>query len=117
MIPNTRRENFLRQPVPIRLGSLAADLARVASFGEIGDDAAIESLLEESTAFIEWCAPDLVDERVDHAARLVDIQLEIASWQRLWQKASPEFGQGKLISQARAWSDEILAMSGLLDQE
>lgn len=117
MIPVTRRVSYLRLTLPIRLGSLAADLARVASFAEIRDDAAVESLMEESTAFIEWCAPGLVNEQIDEAARLVDIQRGLATWQRLWQNTQHESERDKLIRQAQAWSDEVLAMSGLLEQE
>jgi hypothetical protein len=116
MIPVTRQASFLRQTFPLRLGGLAADLARVASFAEIRDDAAIESLLEESTAFIEWCAPDLVNEQIDQAARLVDIQRGLATWQRLWQKSQHESERRKLIEQAQNWSDEVLKMSGLLEE-
>ncbi len=117
MIPPTRRENYLRQPLPIRLGGLAADLARVASFAEIRDFAVVASLLEESAAFIEWCAPDLANEQVDQAAQLVDIQRGLGTWQRLWQKTQHESERRELIDQAQAWSDQVLQMSGLLDQE
>jgi hypothetical protein len=117
MISVARHESYLRQTFPIRLGSLAADLARVASFAEINDVTAVESLLEESTAFIEWCAPGLVNEKIDDATRLVDIQRGLATWQLLWRKAQNESDQEKLLRQARAWSDEVLAMSGLLEQE
>ena len=116
MIPVTRRESYLRQGVPIRLGSLAADLARIASFAEINDATAVESLLEESAAFIEWCAPGLVNERIDDAARLVDIQRGLATWHRRWLKAQNTSEQENLIKQAQTWSDEVLAMSGLLEQ-
>jgi hypothetical protein len=115
MIPVTRHASYLRQRVPVRLGSLAADLARIASFAEILDSAAVESLLEESTAFIEWCVPDLINEQVEQAARLVDIQRGLGIWRGLWQKAQTESERRKLISQAQAWSDEVLQMSGLLD--
>ena len=117
MISVTRRESFLRQTLPIRLGSLAADLARVASFAEINDAAAVESLLGESVAFIEWCAPGLVNERIDDAARLVDIQRGLTTWHRRWLKVQNISEQENLLEQAQAWSDEVLAMSGLLEQE
>jgi len=116
MIPVSRRESYLRQKLPIRLGSLAADLARIASFAEISDSIAVESLLEESTAFIEWCAPGLINERIDDAARLVDIQRELATWRQHWLNARNTSEQENLLTQAQAWSDEVLAMSGLLEQ-
>ncbi len=118
MIPHTRRERYLQHPVPLRLGDLAADLARLASFSEIFDVAAVESLLEESRAFIEWSAPDLLPDRVEDAARLVDIQRGLTDWQHTWTKVQNDSEERKkLAEQAQAWSDEVLAMSGLLEQE
>lgn len=114
MIPASRRESYMRQSVRIRLGSLAADLARIGSFAEINDRTVVESLLAESAAFIEWCAPDLVNDRIDDAARLVNIQRGLGAWHRRWlgQDISE---QENLLRQARHWSDEVLAMSGLLE--
>jgi len=46
MIPATRRERYLKQSLPIRLGGLAADIARVSSFTTIPDVRAVETMLE-----------------------------------------------------------------------
>jgi hypothetical protein len=56
-------------------------------------------------------------EQINHAARLVDIERELTIWQRSCGKARSESEQRKLISQAQAWSDEVLKMSGLLNKE
>ncbi len=118
MIPVTRRERYLKQSLPIRLGGLSTDIARVSSFAEIPDIRAVETMLEESRAFVEWSAPDLLPDRVDDAARLVDIQRGLTRWYRIWNDAQHDPAQrAQLAAQARAWSDEILKMSGLLDQE
>lgn len=115
MIPDTIRQRFLLQSVPIRLGGLAADLARVASAAEIPAIDAVSSLLEESKAFIEWSAPSLP---VEHATRLVEIQLGLAYWQFRWDQIIYDPAECKRLTvQAQAWSDEILAMSGLLESE
>jgi len=75
-------------------------------------------MLEESRAFIEWSAPDLLPDRVDDAARLVDIQRGLTHWYWNWHEAQNDpVEREKLAAQARAWSDEVLAMSGLLEQE
>ena len=101
----------------MRLGGLAADIARVSSFAEIPDGRAVETMLEESRAFVEWSAPDLLPDRVDDAARLVDIQRGLTHWYRIWNEVQNDPVQRKqLVEQARAWSDEILEMSGLLEQ-
>lgn len=118
MIPQTRRERYSKQSVPTRLGGLAADIARIASIAEIPSVAAIANLLDESRAFIEWSAPDLLPDRVDDAARLVDIQRGLTRWYHMWNDAQHDPAQrAQLAEQARAWADEILQMSGLLDQE
>ncbi len=118
MIPATRRYSYLNQDIPTRLGGLAADLARIVSASKIPAVAAVESLLEESRAFIEWSAPDLLPDRVEDAARLVDIQRGLTDWQHTWTKVQNDSEERKkLAEQAQAWSDEVLAMSGLLEQE
>ncbi len=115
MIPVSRRERYLRQSIPMRLGSVAANLARIASFVEIPANAAVESRLDESKAFIEWAAPDL---DIDTAARLVDIQRGLARWHFAWPQAQNDANErSKLAEQARAWSDKVLDWSGLLKGE
>lgn len=115
MVPDTIRQRFMLQSVPVRLGGLAADLARIASVAEIPAVAAVSSLLEESKAFIEWLALSLA---VEDAARLVEIQLGLTYWQFRWnQIVYDPVERRRLAIQAQAWSDEILAMSGLLDSE
>ena len=60
----------------------------------------------------------LLSDRVEDAARLVEIQLELTRWHRVWNEAQHDPALcARLSEQARAWSDEILAMSGLVDQE
>ncbi len=113
MIPVSRRARYLRQTIPMRLGSVAADLARIASFAEIPANAAVESLMDESKAFIEWTAADL---EID-AARLIEIQRGLARWHFVWLQAQNDANERrKLADQAQAWSDEILGMSGLLNR-
>ncbi len=112
MIPVSRRESYLRQPVPMRLGGIAADFARIASFAEIPANAAVESLMEESKAFIEWAAPDL---DIELAVRLIEIQRRVARWHLAWPEVQNDASQRReLANQAQAWSNEILDMSGLL---
>lgn len=118
MIPATRRERFLGQNISTRLGGLAADLARVVSASQIPAATAVSDLLDESRAFIEWTAPSLLPERIDDAARLVDIGRGVTAWYHTWHKIINDPRQRHaLAAQARAWSDEVLAMSGLLNEE
>ncbi len=112
MIQTSIRERYTVQPLATRLGNLAADLARIGSIATIPIADAVQSLLEESKAFIEWSAPDC---RPEDAARLVEIQLRLADWHYRWPQAQndPVECEG-LAKQAQVWSDEILGMSGLL---
>ncbi len=113
------RERYLQDAPPVRLGGLAADLARVVSFSQDTCSApVVASLLDESRFFIEWVAPDLVATAVDDAARLVEIQRSLTDWYLRWNQAQTDTLQCQaLAQQAQAWSDEILAMSGLLADE
>lgn len=112
------RERYMRDPLPTRLGGLAADLARIASTARIPAVAAVTSMLDESRAFIEWSAPDLLPDRVDDAANLVDIQRGLTHWLWIWDQAQHDpAARAQLAEQAQQWSDEVLAMSGLLNTE
>jgi hypothetical protein len=109
-----KRERFLRDPLPVRLAGLAADLARVSSSArhETGAES-VGSMLEESQYFIEWTAAEAEPEI---AAELVDIQRMIALWRKAWPDAQNSRTQRTLLSvQAKKWSDLILSYSGLLD--
>src|SRR5208337_4618376 len=110
--PDKVRERFLRDALPMRLGALAADLARVASSAlrdESGESVAL--MLEESQSFIEWTAAETVPEV---AAELVDLQLQVALWRQGWQEAQVSRRLRVLLSvQARRWSDQVLGFSGL----
>ena len=82
MITDAVRERFLRDPVQTRLGGLAADLARIASFGENPTNhQAIASLLEESKYFAEWIAPEAP---LETQAVLAELQVMLALWERRW---------------------------------
>ena len=108
MISTEIRERYLRDPLQIRLGGLAADLARVASCAnEPKDRDAVTRLLEESKHFAEWAA---LDAPLDVQATLADVQLWAARRQRWWLtgKAQPD-----LQEQAQRWADRLLELSGL----
>lgn len=107
------RERYLRDPLPVRLGGLATNLARIHSFSDNPDHReVVESLVEESKFFIEWAAPDA---ELGLQAELVELQVQLARWQRNWASlwAYPE-RRLAIANQAKAWSDRVLDMSGLL---
>ena len=109
-----KRERFLRDPLPVRLAGLAADLARLSSSArhETGADAVAE-MLEESQYFIEWTAAEAEPEI---AAELVDIQRMVALWRKAWPEAQNHRTQRTLLSvQAKKWSDLVLRYSVLVE--
>ncbi len=107
------RERYLRDKLPVRLGGLAANLARIKSFSDHPDHRnVVESLLEESKFFIEWTAPDA---EFELQAELVEIQLQLARWQRSWRDIWADPAQRAAVAEkARVWSERVLKMSGLL---
>ncbi len=106
------RERFLRDPLPRRLGGLAATLGRISSSARRSTEPAIvASLLDEAKHLIEWTAADTEPET---AAELVRIQTMISLWQRAWEEASRNPRQRLLLSvQAKDWSDKAVDFSGL----
>ena len=109
MVSEAVRERFLRDPLQIQLGGLAADLARIASFGENpANHHAVASLLEESKYFIEWIAPDAP---VETQAVLAELQIRLALWERRWRKGLevPRLGR-----EADQQSATLLSLAGLV---
>lgn len=103
----------MRDPLRVRLGGLAANLARVKSFADHdGHRDVVESLLDESKFFIEWTAPDAA---LDVQAELVELQLQLARWQRTWPDiwADPP-RRTAVTEQAGAWSERLLQIARLL---
>jgi len=108
-----RRSRYLQDSTPVRLGGLAANLGRVASFSKHADHRdVVNSILQESKWFIEWTAGDL---EIDRAAELVRLQVQLASWQlKAPTEWSDESWRNKLVADSKEWSERLLEMSGLL---
>jgi hypothetical protein len=106
------RERFLRDPLPRRLGGLAATLGRISSSARNSTDPnVVPDLLDEAKHLIEWTAADTEPEA---GSELVDMQILLTLWQRTWAEASQIPGQRILLSvQAKGWSDQALDFSGL----
>ncbi len=107
------RTRYLRDKLPVRLGGLAANLSRIKSFA--AHDAsreAVESIIDESKFFIEWTASEA---EVGTAAELVELQVQLARWQRNWARIwSDPVERRKVADHSATWSKRVLEMSGLL---
>jgi hypothetical protein len=106
------RERFMRDPLPRRLGGLAATLGRISSSARNSSDPAIISdLVEEARWLIEWTAGETEPEE---AAELVRIQILLTVWQTVWEIASQNPHERLLLSlQAKDWSDKAVDFSRL----
>lgn len=111
--PEQRRERYLKDSLPIRLGGLAANLARIGSFVKNSANLeAVKNLIEESKFFIEWTTIEL---SADDAYELVKLQIELAVLERTFEKSwSSEESRSEIGSKARDWSKLVLQTSGLL---
>lgn len=106
------RLRYLNDPIPVRLGGLAANLARVASFSK--NDAhyrVVLTILQESKWFIEWTAAEL---NTKDLAELVKLQLQMALWEiQSHHKWNDHHWRSALRDQSQQWSQSILKLSGL----
>jgi hypothetical protein len=114
VLPNKEkmRERFMRDPLPRRLGGLAATLGRMSSVARTSSDPTnVRRLMEEAKYMIEWTAAETEPEI---AVELVSMQRLINLWLRVWNQASEHKEQRILLSvQAKHWSDRALDFSGL----
>lgn len=112
----TLQERYLRDPMPIRLGGLAANLARVKSFSNHADhDEVVGYLLGESQFFIEWIAGEA---DLSTQVELVELQRLLARWRLAWHDIWNDLEKRTYVAtQAGLWSQKILERSGLLNPQ
>lgn len=107
------RDRYLRDPLPIRLGGLAANLARVQSFSDHpAHRETVARLLEESAWFIEWTAPDT---EFETQVFLAECQRQLAQWRLAWGEIWHDAGRlAEVVEESGRWSERLLELSGLL---
>ena len=109
------RSRYLQQDSARRIGGLAANLARVASFADNPNNLkAVETIIEESKFLIEWIAPDYP---LEYQAKLIELQIQLSLWHLKFPEIykNPELLK-EIIIQASAWSEELLKISGLTEK-
>jgi len=107
------RTRYVRDPLPVRLGGLAADLARIASFSRNPANLApVSDLMREAAHFVEWCAPE---SDLDSQVTLLELQRHLARWRmQLSQRFPDQTWRDQVIAGTQEWSQRVLEMSGLL---
>lgn len=110
------RERFLRDHISIQLGNIASNLARIADFIPLElEQAAIPELLDESKFMVEWTAPSAT---LEQQFILVELQRCLVRWRFAWEGIAQDAAQrAGIADKAREWSDQLIAISGLLDEE
>jgi hypothetical protein len=108
------RTRYLQQDSARRLGGLAANLARIASFTDNPNNfKAVETTIEESKFLIEWIAPECP---LELQTKLVELQIQLSLWHLKFSEISQSTESLKnLIDQASVWSKELLKISGLIE--
>jgi len=103
----------VRDPLPVRLGGLVADTARIASFSRNpANIVPVADLVREAAHFIEWCAPE---SDLANQTTLLELQRHLAHWRmRLPQRFPGQAWRAQMIAEAQQWSQRVLEMSGLL---
>lgn len=108
------QERFLKESPEMRLGHLASDLARIASFIEMQlKTEAIKTVIEESKFFAEWAARDAKPEIQMFLAGIrgflaqKELELNSLSSNQEWKKEVSQY--------VRACSDGLLKKAGLID--
>ncbi len=94
----------------IRLGGIAANLARISSASSDPRDCeAVQTMLEETEFFIEWTAPDAP---LNVQAFLVEVQIQLALWHRNWSTIhTEEQNREKLHRWSRLVSEKVLTLA------
>jgi hypothetical protein len=114
----TRQTRLLRDPQPVRLGHIASNLARVGShLAEPQFVAAVKTFVDESKWFCEWAGTDAAKDDIEIAHTLLTLQRQLGRWERHFDAINADpVRRAEMGETARAWSNHLLVLSGLLTQ-
>ena len=103
------KKRYLQDDLKVRLGGIAANLARIAfCSSDPADWQAVQSMLEESKFFIEWTAPQAP---LNVKAFLAELQIQLALWHLVWPRIYTSSQERENLSHlSRAWSQKILML-------
>ena len=109
------RDRFMRDGFPRRIGGISANMSRIRSFSEDSDgEELVAELLEETICFVAWT---LADADVPPATEvdLTRLSSQLESWREHLDSIWNSDERLTLSRQADNWSNELVALSGLLD--
>ena len=70
------QETFVQDSIPVRLGRLVTNLARISqSFSYYTHENVVKSLIRETMYFLEWIAPDI---DIDNASKFRKVSHTLA---------------------------------------
>ncbi|WP_375490946.1 hypothetical protein [uncultured Nostoc sp.] len=106
------QETFVQDSIPVRLGKLATNLARINQlFSESTHEDVVKSLIRETMYFLEWIAPDI---DIDNACELANLGRFLTRWLFNWEQAwNDTDAKNQIIQELGIWSDSVLQMSKL----
>jgi hypothetical protein len=105
------RTRYLSDPLPTRLGGLAANLARIQSFSENPQHKEIvRMMIIESEHFSEWAG---LDASLTIQIKLVELQRVLARWSYKWSDIWDDKEMlCSVAEQADMWKRDILCLAG-----
>jgi hypothetical protein len=111
-----KRERFLQAPLPIRLGNIAANLARIDAFSQNPQQGIIASrMIDESKHFCEWAGLEIAKRDIKLSHTLLVLQRQLVRWEHhLTEIYADPVRRAEMAEIARAWSNHLLILSGVL---
>ena len=111
-----RRERYMQDALPTKIGGIAANMARVGSISAWPETQNVAfDLLEESKHFIEWIA---MEADIETTGALIELQLQLVLWQLHLDKSwSSKDSRTEIGRRAKEYSTDLLQRSGLLNDQ
>ena len=108
------KDRFSTEPLPLQLGAIAANLARIRSFSDHPEHMTIvEGMIAETIGFVEFL---LSHPRSDHPEELPELRewltLQASDWNAI---CASRDAVASVAAEAGLWSDRVLQRSGLLN--
>jgi len=109
----TMRDRLLQDSPSRRIGNIAANLARMASFSTDDEHSdLVRGLAEESAFFVEWAAPSA---EFALQLELLALQRRLVRWTRSWSSIWIDSCQRQAIREsAEQWARRLLELAGLV---